>query len=135
MGAWARTHCADGEVDKSQAVLAADGLTSTLRRSVVDDELILLGLCRLPRSAPTASPDQPSLRPALLRLTRFIPLSGFCHVSSALHLTYVAVAWMCGSAPLVLVGWMDPLVWAARRPVGGWWLGRVLSCWPLVCQN
>lgn len=44
MGAWARTHCADGEVDESQAVLAADGLTSTLRRSVVDDELILLGL-------------------------------------------------------------------------------------------
>lgn len=43
VGAWARTYCADGEVHESAAVLAADGLTSTLRQSVVDDELICSG--------------------------------------------------------------------------------------------
>jgi 2-polyprenyl-6-methoxyphenol hydroxylase-like FAD-dependent oxidoreductase len=43
VGAWARTYCADGEVYKSAVVLAADGLSSTLRRSVVDDDLICSG--------------------------------------------------------------------------------------------
>ena len=43
VSAWARTYCAGGEVHESRAVLAADGLTSTLRRSVVDDELICSG--------------------------------------------------------------------------------------------
>lgn len=72
-------------------------------------------------SAPPPHPVCPALR--------------FCNVSSRIAPSYVAVLWMCGSAPFVLVCWMHPLVWAARRPVGGWSLGRFLSCRPLVCQN
>lgn len=39
----ATTYCADGSVYRSQIAVAADGLTSTLRRFVVDDEPICAG--------------------------------------------------------------------------------------------
>ncbi|MGI9001453.1 MAG: FAD-dependent monooxygenase [Pseudonocardia sp.] len=54
VGAWAHTYAAGGEVHESRAVLAADGLTSTLRRSVVDDELICSGYVAYRGAIPVA---------------------------------------------------------------------------------
>ncbi|WP_019818804.1 FAD-dependent oxidoreductase [Saccharomonospora saliphila] len=43
VGDIALTHCADGEVHRSAVTLGLDGLTSTLRRSVVGDDLVASG--------------------------------------------------------------------------------------------
>jgi salicylate hydroxylase len=48
------THCADGSGYESSVALAADGLTSTLRRSVVDDEPICSGYVAYRGAVPVA---------------------------------------------------------------------------------
>jgi salicylate hydroxylase len=57
-GDTAFTYCADGAVYSSRVTLAADGLTSTLRRSIVDDEPICSGYVAYRGAIPVA--DMPT---------------------------------------------------------------------------